>query len=129
MDMVIKGIEAGDVACMTIGVEFIEEDKKFPFGRTLKSNTARALRRMHLPPNLVARIQGRVLKMLIAGNTPSEYHEYAKLLRKIGFERLWLEVEAGVPRSNKYAMRYFEYFRAIHECSPAVVASKRQHHS
>ena len=44
MDNVIEGIERGDKACIEIGVEFIEEDERFPFGRILKSNTARALR-------------------------------------------------------------------------------------
>src|ERR1051326_4169427 len=45
---VIKGIEAGDQACVQLGIEFIEEDTKFPFGKILKSNTARALRRADL---------------------------------------------------------------------------------
>src|SRR5687767_8704633 len=45
MDEVIKGIDAGDPACVQIGIEFIEEDAGFPFGRTLKANTARSLRR------------------------------------------------------------------------------------
>src|SRR5882724_1321064 len=45
---VIEGIEKGDLACSQIGVEFIEESLSFAFGRTLKSNTARALRRASL---------------------------------------------------------------------------------
>ena len=48
MDRVIEGIGRGDIACIEIGVEFIEEDQTFPFGRILKSNTARALRRAEL---------------------------------------------------------------------------------
>jgi hypothetical protein len=49
MDAVVEGIRAGDPACSTIGVEFIEEDGKFPFGANLKSRTARALRQASLP--------------------------------------------------------------------------------
>ena len=45
MDEVIKGIESGDSACIAIGIEFVEEDQHFAFGKILKSNTARALRR------------------------------------------------------------------------------------
>ena len=41
MEKVIDGIADGDPACVRLGVEFIEEDAKFPFGKTLKSNTAR----------------------------------------------------------------------------------------
>ena len=48
MRKVIEGIEKGDLACAQIGVEFIEESASFPFGRILKSNTARALRRAPL---------------------------------------------------------------------------------
>src|SRR6185503_4802345 len=48
MDRVIEGIEQGDPACAEIGVEFIEESGSLAFGRILKSNTARALRRTTL---------------------------------------------------------------------------------
>ena len=40
MHEVVKAIEANDAAAVEIGVEFIEEDQKFPFGKILKSNTA-----------------------------------------------------------------------------------------
>lgn len=42
MQKVIEGIEAGDAACIRLGIEFVEEDSKFAFGKILKSNTARA---------------------------------------------------------------------------------------
>ena len=48
MDLVIVGIEAGDKACIALGVDFVEEDRLFPFGMVLKANTARALRRAEL---------------------------------------------------------------------------------
>lgn len=40
MHEVIEAIGAGDLACIRIGIEFMEEDVKFPFGKILKSNTA-----------------------------------------------------------------------------------------
>jgi hypothetical protein len=45
MDQVIEGIEKGDKACIEIGVECIEENQWLTFGRVIKANTARALRR------------------------------------------------------------------------------------
>ena len=48
MEAVIAGIERGDKASIALGLDFIEEDAHFPFGKTLKSNTARALRRASL---------------------------------------------------------------------------------
>ena len=121
MDSVIDGVKEGDLACAALAIDFIEEDGRFPFGRTLKSNAARALKRVELPQSLKVRIRRRVASMLAAGNTPREFNEYARLLRRIGFEDVWPRMEASPPSGNKYAMRYFSYFRAIHERSPAVM--------
>lgn len=121
MDAVISGIEAGDPACCVIGVEFLEEDAKFSFGSILKSRCARALRRAELSEALATRLRRRILAMLLAGNVPREYREYARLLRRVGFENLWPRIEADVPRQNKYVMRYFTYFEMIHQRSPAVM--------
>ncbi len=110
MDAVISGIEAGDQVCCILGVEFLEEDTRFSFGANLKSRCARALRRTELSQALAARLQRRIVAMLLAGNVPREYREYARLLRKLGFENLWPRIEAGVSRQNRYVMRYFRYF-------------------
>jgi hypothetical protein len=121
MDKVIEGIERGDSACIALGVEFLEEDRKFPFGANLKYRTARALRRTSLPPSLETRLKRRIIAMLAAGNVPREYREYARLLRRIGFDDWWPRIEEKAPRGNRYAMRYYRYFRNIHERSPSVV--------
>jgi hypothetical protein len=107
MDEVIKGIEAGDLACVRIGIEFIEEDSTFPFGKTLKSNTARALRRASLSDEQKERIRRRVFGMLRAGHVPHEYREYARLVRKIGFDASEIP---EVDRSNPFVMRFGSYF-------------------
>ncbi|WP_394537680.1 hypothetical protein PRJ39_16445 [Lysobacter enzymogenes] len=125
MEPVIAGIAAGDPACMIVGVEFIEQDGRFPFGRSLKSRAARALKACELPEVLKTRIRYRVADMLAAGNTPREFKEYARLLRKIGFDALWPRMCASAPVGNTYAMRYFAYFRAIQERSPTVIPRKR----
>jgi hypothetical protein len=64
MMKVIDGIEAGDLACVQLGIEFIEDDAKFPFGKALKSNTARALRRARLSNEQKQRIRRRVFGLL-----------------------------------------------------------------
>ncbi|HZN69341.1 MAG TPA: hypothetical protein VFB66_28965 [Tepidisphaeraceae bacterium] len=108
MDKVIDGIEAGDPACVRLGVEFIEEDAKFPFGKILKSNTARALRRAPLTDEQRHRIRRRVLGMLRAGHVPHEFREYAKLLRTIGFNPSELDDVPGTsPRVTRFR-RYLE---------------------
>lgn len=112
MDKVINGIESGDAACRRIGIEFIEEDKKFVFGRIMKANTARALRRSELNDEEQERIRRRIVSMLIDEKIPREYREYAKLLRKIGFKNYWDKIENGVNRSNPYVMKYYNYLKS-----------------
>lgn len=75
MRKVIDGIEAGDLACVRIGIEFMEEDSKFPFGKTLKSNTARALRHVPVSEEQKRRIRQRVFGLLRAGPIPHEYRQ------------------------------------------------------
>lgn len=111
MNEVIKGIEAGDKACAQIGVDFIEEDEFFPFGMILKVNTARALRRADLTPDQIERVRKRVVAMLIEGNTPREYRQYAKLLRKVGLGDWWPVIEKQAPCLPSYALRHFNYFK------------------
>ena len=80
-----------------------------PFGRILKSNAARALRRAGLSEQQVFRLRRRIVDMLLHGNTPREYREYAKLLRKIGLEERWAELESA-NQSNPHVKRWCEYF-------------------
>lgn len=109
MDEVIEGIKAGDPACARIGVEFIEEDAKFPFGRILKSGTARALRRATLSDDEKQRIRRKVFDLLRRGIIPREFRDFAKLVRKIGFD---VSEVPKVPESNRYAVQFRAYFLA-----------------
>jgi hypothetical protein len=111
MDEVIAGIELGDKACVLIGIEFIEEDQVFSFGRILKSTTARALRRAELSPDQIERLRKRIVGMLLAGSVPREFREYSKLLRRIGVGSWWPTIERQIDRKNPYVMRYYNCFR------------------
>jgi len=109
MEQVIERIEAGDRAAIEIGIEFVEEDEFFVFGRILKSNTARALRRADLTAEHKQRLRERLVAMLLAGNVPHEFREYKRLLRAVGIGSAWPLLDAEVDRENKYVMRYYEY--------------------
>lgn len=112
MDRVIEGIEAGDPACAQIGVEFIEEDRGFPFGAILKSNTARALRRCGvLTDEQVDRIRRRVTGLYATGIVPREFTQYLKLLRSVGIGSCWPVVAAARP-GNYFARRAKAYFES-----------------
>jgi hypothetical protein len=107
MHKVIKGIEAGDAACTRIGIEFIEESAKFVAGKMLKSNTARALRRTVLTEEQKERVRRRVFGLLRDGHIPREYRQYARLLRKVGFD---VKDIPPVDENNKYAVQFRHYF-------------------
>ncbi len=111
MDCVIKGIEEGDPACAEIGVEFIEEGGSFPFGRILKANTARALRRAPLTAEQKERIRKRVVEMLCTGYLPREYRQYAKLARKIGLGDWLSRVEREADLNSVWVRHYYEYLK------------------
>jgi hypothetical protein len=72
MDDVILGIEAMDPACIALGIDLIETDALMPFGKILKANAARALRRSELTEAQKERIRRRIVSMLVAGIIPHE---------------------------------------------------------
>lgn len=110
MEQIVLGIAKGDAACRLIGLEFIEEDQKFTFGKTLKANTARVLRQNHelLCEADRERICRRVLSLLERGLVPHEFREYAKLARKVGMKEC-REPLAKIDRSNPYVAKYCKY--------------------
>ena len=110
MEPVIEGIRDGDPACVELGVEFIESTHRQPFGRILHARVARALRQAALNPEHIARLRARILAMLVSGQVPHEYHDYAKLLRRIGLGEGWMAAREQVDESNTYVMRYVQYF-------------------
>ena len=110
MDAVADGIKAGDPACVDLGVEFVESAQKQPFGRILHAKVARALRQSSLTEEHVARLRVRILAMLLAGQVPHEYHEYTKLLRRIGLGDGWADARSQVDETNPYVMRSVNYF-------------------
>jgi hypothetical protein len=112
---VIRGIEQNDPACMEIGIELIEEDAKFAFGKIMKANTANALRRANLSELQKQRIRRRVTGLLAKGIVPHEMRQYARLVKRVGLgpyaETLgeltcpWTEIGPAAP----YVQRFVRY--------------------
>jgi hypothetical protein len=113
---VIEGIAQNDPACAEIGIELVEEDAKFAFGKIMKANVANALRRATLREEQKRRIRGRVTSLLAKGIVPHEMHQYARLMKRIGLgsqadvlaelHRHMVEAETT---ANPYVLRFVRY--------------------
>ena len=112
MDAVIDGIKENDLACIELGIDFICESKSFPFGMTLKSRAARALRKATLTQHQCDRIRSRVALMLLEGYIPQEYRFYSRLLRRTGLGTHREALLAVVPRGHRMA-KYVEYVHLL----------------
>jgi hypothetical protein len=112
MNAVVQGISDDDPACAEIGIDFICESKGFPFGMTLKSQTARALRKATLTPRQLDRIRERVARMLIDGYLPQEYRFYARLFRRTGLGQYKEILLALTPRGHRMK-KYVNYVHVL----------------
>jgi hypothetical protein len=117
MNKVIERIEKSDPAAVAIGVEFVEGDQSFAFGKILKSNTARALRRATLDEAQQERLRHRFFEMLRRGYLPREYKEYAKLFKKIGLGAHRDEIVALSASDNSF-VRHWRWYLLEHHGEP-----------
>lgn len=108
---VMAAADAGDAACVELLVEFIHEDRKMYAGKGYKASAARTLKRAALNYGQEDRIRRRVVKMLLAGNVPYEFREYAKLLRRVGLGEWGPVIEREAPVENPWVARYVRDFR------------------
>jgi hypothetical protein len=115
IEQVIAGIAANDPACIEIGLELIEEDSKFAFGKIMKARAANALRRAGLSEAQKERIRDRVAGLLARGIVPHEMREYARLMKRVGLGshaatlreqlRHWSEIGPAAPHVQRF-VRY-----------------------
>jgi len=111
MERVIEGIEARDLGCAELGIEFIQTNDSFAFGKITKSNVARALRRTTLTETQRERIRRRVIEMLETGYLPREFRQYAKLARKLGLREFMPRIKhLAAISSDAWVQRYCAYF-------------------
>ncbi|HEX2553429.1 MAG TPA: hypothetical protein VHL98_07000 [Microvirga sp.] len=111
MDHLAERMKQGDLAAAEIGIEFIEEDGSFAFGRTTKCRVARALRHCRLTDGQMDRIRRRVIDMLGRGYMPREFREYARLLRRIGLGGHRAALERAAESGNAWVGWYGRYLR------------------
>jgi hypothetical protein len=114
MDAFIQGMKEGDIACAEIGIELIEQDAGFAFGRIMKANAARALARCALTEDQKERIRARVVEMLIRGFMPHEFRDYARLLRRIGLAGHRERLERTFDPADPWAAWYVRYLTSEH---------------
>lgn len=116
MGRIIDAIHQGDPAAVEIGIELVEEDQSFAFGKLLKSDAARALRQSaELSETQKERLRARFTDMLLRGYLPREYKQYAKLFRKIGLGAHRAAIETQADQSNSFVRRWRWYLLEDHE--------------
>ena len=110
VNSVVVGIEKHDPACIELGIELIEDSDSMPFGMILKSNVARALRRVtdRLSEEQQSRIRTRVGNMLIARYMPREFIQYVKLARRIGFDAEFPRVRSAADIKDRWVQHYLD---------------------
>ena len=110
IEAVIDGIEKQDPACIELGIELIEDNDPMPFGKILKSNAARGLRRSadKLTEDQRRRIRKRVGDMLITQYMPREFVQYVKLARTINFKEEISRVKSEADLDNRWVAHYLE---------------------
>lgn len=113
---IIARIRDGERGAVAAGIALIEQDQGLPFGKLLKSDTARALRRFATFDDVqTRRLRARFTDMLLRGYLPREYKEYAKLFRKIGLGDFRSGIEARADLSNPFVRRWCWYLLIDHE--------------
>ena len=113
MDELVERMKLGDLAAAEVGIELIEEDGGFAFGRIMKANTARALKRCHLTQGQQDRVRRWVVSMLCRSFMPHEFREYARLLRRIGVAEYRDVLLREADRTNPWTAWYLDYL--LHE--------------
>jgi len=102
-------MKTGDLAAAWIAIELIEEDGGFAFGRLLKAECARELRRMPLNEEQKQRIRQRVVTMLALGFVPHEFRQYSRLARHIGLGSAAQDLEALRAHPNPWVGWHIGY--------------------
>ena len=110
MDNVAKAIKTGDPVAIDLGCEVISDDQKYPFGKLIKSNMARALKGKveYLNDQQRMEILNVVRKLLNMEFTPRETEDYCKLVSKFPTKELKRSIQDLSPCSES-AERWIEY--------------------
>jgi hypothetical protein len=104
-DRVRSAIADGDKVAVSIACDLIAQDPHLPFGKLVKSDLSRALRKR---PEFLLEVERRQLieatvKLLAIEFAPRELEDYAKLVAKLPREEYIALVESCQTRNQKAA--------------------------
>lgn len=107
---VAAAIQAGDVIAVSMACVLIEDDRKLPFGKLIKSGLARALRQRYelLTVGERAQVLNATIALLNLPYAPRELEDYCRLLRKFPKDELQSAI-AGITPCNASAERWVMY--------------------
>jgi hypothetical protein len=102
-DAVRKSIASGDKIAVSLACELIAKDPMLPFGKLIKSDLARALKKRTelLVASEQAQILAATLKLLNQEYAPRELEDYCKLAKKLAGSEYWAPLLLAVPKNPK----------------------------
>jgi hypothetical protein len=100
---VLKAIVAGDTAAVSLACDLIEKDPMLPFGKLIKSDLARALKKQVelLVASERAQVLGATVKLLNQEYAPRELEDYCKLAKKLPGPEYLAALSRAAPRNPK----------------------------
>jgi hypothetical protein len=102
-DTLTKAIHAGDTVAISLACDLIECDPMLPFGKIIKSNLARALRKQitMVVAKERAQLVGATMKLLGQQYSPRELEDYCKLIKKFPPSEFWIALTKIEPKNQK----------------------------
>jgi len=110
--LVKSAVASGDTQAISLACELIEQDPKLPFGKLVKSDLARALKKQ--VSRVIASERRQVIaataKLLNQDYAPRELEDYCKLIKKFPREEITLAL-ADISPKNAKSVQLLSYLR------------------
>ena len=109
-----KAIEGGDAVAISLACDLIHSDPMLLFGKLIKSDLARALRKRasKLRPGERALIVATTLKLIMKDFAPRELEDYCKLVKKFPAQEYQPLLHGFTPKNAK-SVRLHAYLTFI----------------
>jgi len=98
-------VAVGNAPAISLACDFIEKDIRLPFGKLIKSNLARALRKQHgrLTETERRQVLGVTGWLLNLPYAPRELEDYCKLVKKFPADEIARILQTATPQNPKSA--------------------------
>ncbi len=98
-----SAVASGDPQAISLACELIEQDPKLPFGKLVKSNLARALKKQigRVIESERHQVLAATEKLLSQEYAPRELEDYCKLVKKFPRAEVRLALSGVTPRNAK----------------------------